>query len=254
VNLKEKYFSRKVLGASLAFVLLVSISTLGNADSKNSEIRGCVNKKTLVLRIASTCSKAETEISWNVSGTQGFQGVRGDVGPKGDTGPQGPKGDTGPQGPKGDTGPQGPKGDSSPVVANQDLLWVYDSTGRKIGKFFSVDEKYVMFSDSVATWLIDLSTGEPKPYFEPRYTNSSCTGTPYFTGVLSGVVYREWGSKQLRRALTVGSTTSARTQMYFEGEEGGCLKARPNSAITYSPTEQITTSLPQFTLPLRVGQ
>ena len=124
--------------------LSLSLYGFGSAFGNSDEIKGCVNKKTGVLRVANKCSKDERRIAWNSMGLQGVQGDKGaigEVGPiglqgitgpqgiqgqkgdKGDVGPIGPqgekgergenglKGDTGLQGAKGDTGAQGPRGE-----------------------------------------------------------------------------------------------------------------------------------------------
>jgi hypothetical protein len=57
--------------------------------------------------LAGSCSKLETEVSWN---QKGQTGATGPAGPAGATGPAGPAGATGPAGPTGATGPTGPAG------------------------------------------------------------------------------------------------------------------------------------------------
>jgi hypothetical protein len=86
--------------------------SLGSALGNTSELQGCVNKKSLVLRVSGKCTKDETKIRWNVAGPQGLQGEKGDKGDVGPIGPQGEKGERGENGLKGDTGLQGAKGDT----------------------------------------------------------------------------------------------------------------------------------------------
>ena len=96
----------------LVSCLAISLISLGSAFGNTGELQGCVNKKTLVLRVSSKCTKDETKIRWNVAGPQGLQGEKGDKGDVGPIGPQGEKGERGENGLKGDTGPQGAKGDA----------------------------------------------------------------------------------------------------------------------------------------------
>lgn len=110
------FFSTRTIAiySLLVSCFALSIISLGSAFGDSSDIQGCVNKKTFVLRVTTKCTKDETKIRWNVSGPQGLPGEKGAPGDTGLQGPQGAPGDTGPQGPqgvKGDTGPQGPKGD-----------------------------------------------------------------------------------------------------------------------------------------------
>jgi len=112
---------RPLVTAGIALVAVL-VATGSFAMAKQSSppaadgpIRGCVNKKTGVVRIlakpASRCAKrTETAVTWN---RQGPAGQAGNGGSSGQAGPQGPKGDTGPRGavgPKGDTGPAGEPG------------------------------------------------------------------------------------------------------------------------------------------------
>ena len=54
---------------ALAGLTLVS-SNLYLASGESSQINGCVNKKTQVLRIAEKCATSETKISWSKSSAQ----------------------------------------------------------------------------------------------------------------------------------------------------------------------------------------
>lgn len=122
--------------------LAISLISLGSAFGNTGELQGCVNKKSLVLRVSGKCTKDETKIRWNVVGPQGLQGEKGDVGPigpqgeKGDRGENGLKGDTGSQGPRGEKGetglqgiqgPQGSKGDtgSTPVFRTRQVSYIF---------------------------------------------------------------------------------------------------------------------------------
>jgi hypothetical protein len=115
---------------------------LTQTTTATTQIVACQLKALGTIRIvadATTCTKYETAISWNVAGakgdtgpqgpqgapglagaagTDGVNGTNGVDGKNGVDGAAGAAGPQGPQGPKGDTGatgaqgPQGPKGDS----------------------------------------------------------------------------------------------------------------------------------------------
>lgn len=91
--------------------LAISLISLGSAFGNTSDLQGCVNKKSLVMRVSGKCTKDETKIRWNVTGPQGLQGEKGDKGDVGPVGSQGEKGDRGENGLKGDAGAQGPRGE-----------------------------------------------------------------------------------------------------------------------------------------------
>ena len=112
-------FSTRAIAISSFLIgsFAVSLAFFDSAIGNVNEINGCVNKKTLVLRITSKCTKEELRIKWSSTGPQGIKGDKGEpgaTGGQGEAGPQGLIGPAGPQGPKGDTGPQGPKGDTGP--------------------------------------------------------------------------------------------------------------------------------------------
>jgi hypothetical protein len=104
---------RRLLTGAAALGLTAGLATAGMALASGSSsvvIHGCVNDKTHLLRIASTCHAGETAISWNQQGPQGAQGVRGLPGYDGRRGPAGPAGPSGP------TGPSGPAGSGALVL------------------------------------------------------------------------------------------------------------------------------------------
>ena len=104
---------------SLASGFFLGTSTLGSATADDTTVatvpqgdvlKVCIEKKTGVIRAASTCKKSERSYVLGGPGPQGTQGVKGDVG---STGPQGTQGQAGPQGIqgiKGDTGLTGLQG------------------------------------------------------------------------------------------------------------------------------------------------
>ena len=110
-----KISTRSISVTALALSFLTLISTnIYFASSDSTEITGCVNKKSGVLRISLKCNSSERTIAWSKNGPQGIQGEQG---LKGDLGPQGIKGETGERGPIGEQGLQGfqgAKGDTGP--------------------------------------------------------------------------------------------------------------------------------------------
>lgn len=168
----SRFSTRTIAIAALvfAFAALVSTNTYF-AMSSSTEISGCVNKKTGILRIANKCSSSEKSITWNKEGSQGIQG---EMGIKGDVGAQGIQGSSGLQGVQGPggTGPQGAAG----------YFQVYDAVGTNLGP--------LVMGDVYGNWTV-LRNGIPIPYSPTfgyvaddrlggYFLNSNCTGTVYF--------------------------------------------------------------------------
>ena len=152
--MKPSFSTRSIALTSLVISgLALSLLGVGGAFGGSSQISGCINKKTFVLRVVSKCSKDETKISWNVVGAKGDKGDTGATGPEGvvgavgvtgpegavgavgATGPQGLTGATGPQGltgPQGSTGATGPKGEtgSIPTLRTRQVSFVIWETWR----------------------------------------------------------------------------------------------------------------------------
>ena len=88
----------------------------GAASAQSQPIQACVNRQGKIVRIGPTCSKKQTNLSWNIAGPQGPigtvgpQGAQGPAGSPGAAGPTGAMGLVGPTGPQGTQGPQGPPG------------------------------------------------------------------------------------------------------------------------------------------------
>src|ERR1700728_4147907 len=101
-----------IIGAAVALTAGLTTAGMALASGSGTVIHGCVNDKTHVLKIAATCGKGETAISWNQQGppgAQGPQGLPGYDGRRGPAGPSGPAG-SGAPGPAGSAGPHGPPG------------------------------------------------------------------------------------------------------------------------------------------------
>ena len=74
------------IGAGLAY---------GAGTLASDTIHACVLPSGLV-KIASTCGRSETELTWSQTGPTGAQGPAGEQGPAGQQGPTGPQGPVGP--------------------------------------------------------------------------------------------------------------------------------------------------------------
>ena len=93
------------LSPSLALLLALLTALSGVAYAANSRtasvIQGCYSNSTGNLRVASSCERSETAISWN---QEGSAGPAGPAGPAGQLGAAGPAGRAGPAGPRGEAG------------------------------------------------------------------------------------------------------------------------------------------------------
>src|SRR6266545_7291606 len=80
--------SSKLVLACLGVALICTSMALGgsNATSASKVIRGCVSKKTGVVRVAKKCAKGERKLVWNIRGVKGVAGTAGLPGAKGDKG------------------------------------------------------------------------------------------------------------------------------------------------------------------------
>jgi hypothetical protein len=93
--------------AYLALFVALGGTSYAQFASTDGKLRGCVSKKTGVLRAVKAgtkCKRGETAISWNQKGPRGAQGS---IGPRGETGLRGQTGLTGPQGAAGEKGDTG---------------------------------------------------------------------------------------------------------------------------------------------------
>jgi hypothetical protein len=152
--------------------LALSILGIGGAFGGSSQISGCINKKTFVLRVVSKCAKDETKISWNVEGPQGVVGATGPQGVAGDVGATGPQGLTGATGPQGLTGPQGTTGAIGPKGETGSI-----PTLRTRQVSFVIWESWRQTNPEPSWWQND---GVPVTTF----TSSQCPGgTLYYLGV-----------------------------------------------------------------------
>jgi len=97
-----KKVSLAIVAVGVSLVIAAAVPAISASNS--SVIKGCVNKKTQVLRVATKCTSNEKSISWNA------KGEKGEPGPIGSPGPAGASGSTGATGATGATGPAGSGG------------------------------------------------------------------------------------------------------------------------------------------------
>lgn len=71
------------------FILCSSVLGVNLAVSQPDGIKGCVDKKSGILRIATKCKSTERAIQWSIFGPQGPKGDKGDTGEKGEKGIRG---------------------------------------------------------------------------------------------------------------------------------------------------------------------
>ena len=234
-----KRFSTQSISWAALFLsgLLLVSGNLIFAASQSSQISGCVNKKTGVLRVASKCTSLEKPISWNIQGPQGDvgpQGLAGPQGEKGDTGSTGLqgekgdpglKGDTGAKGEKGDVGPQGPAG--TQVVTTQTAVQkVYDGTGKLIGNLIGATSSDVTVQIGAARVTYNNSGGvilTGENYFldsacvGDKYTQSGFNGAILFTEstpIIAADAYDNIGYRNFTIGISVGTAVSMPSTIY----------------------------------------
>jgi len=118
--------SGKFLLACLAVALIGSSMALGGSTLASKTIKGCVNKKTGVVRVAAKCAKGERKIVWNTKGANGPRGFNGVQGAKGDKGDAGQNGQDGAH--RQSRHPQPVSRVDRPLAHNQRLLRMHPKT------------------------------------------------------------------------------------------------------------------------------
>ena len=106
---------RWLVGASAAAMLIASIPSAAGATGV---ITLCIAKDGQVVGINIHCKPAQIQLTWNIPGPMGIQGIPGlpgIQGPPGAMGPTGPTGSQGAVGPVGMQGPMGPQGPTGPA-------------------------------------------------------------------------------------------------------------------------------------------
>ena len=138
----RKFSTRSIAMTALALAGLTLISSnLYLASGESSQINGCVNKKTQVLRIAEKCATSETKISWSKSSAPA---------------------------------------QTSSATTELGFHQVLDATGKVVGNLIgsTVNETVVLIGKSKVPY--SDATGAAASIFETAiYLKSDCTGTPY---------------------------------------------------------------------------
>jgi hypothetical protein len=148
----RKFSTRSIAIASMALAGLTLVSSnIYLAAGIPSQINGCVNKKTQVLRIAEKCNASETKISWSVQGP---------------TGPAGPKGET------------GSAGASSPVSATVPFHQVLDAKGKVLGNFLGATGEDTTIQIGLARVTYNLN-GNIRLNGNAVYLDDKCAGDKY---------------------------------------------------------------------------
>src|SRR5690349_5870032 len=79
------------LALVILFAACAAGSAIAGAATNNATIKACADKKG-ALRIANSCKKGETALTWNQKGPAGAPGTQGAAGAQGPAGPAGPAG------------------------------------------------------------------------------------------------------------------------------------------------------------------
>ena len=138
----RKFSTRSIAMTALALAGLTLISSnLYLASGESSQINGCVNKKTQVLRIAEKCATSETKISWSKSSAPA---------------------------------------QTSSATTELGFHQVLDATGKVVGNLIgsTVYETVVLIGKSKVPYS-DASGAAVSMFDTAIYLKSDCTGTPY---------------------------------------------------------------------------
>jgi len=204
---------KKVLLSVVAAVASLGIAAAVPAisASTSSVIKGCINKQTQVLRVASKCTSAETAISWNTKGNPGPAGSPGPSGPAGPSGSPGPSGPAGPSGSTGATGATGPAGSGGSGGSGSGKPVVLDANGNLFGYPLSVLPSShaasqtswasaVVLHNSTQRVLNVKKDGTPTSTHIIAYQSSDCTGQPVILDLKS--------NSEERYPLTISGLTT----------------------------------------------
>jgi hypothetical protein len=166
-----------IVAVGVSLVIAAAVPAISASDS--SVIKGCVNKQTQVLRVATKCTSKEKSISWNA------KGEKGEPGPIGSPGPAGASGSTGATGATGATGPAGSGGSGS----GSGQAVVLDANGNLFGYPLSVTPSAheasqtswasaVVLHSSSQRVLSVKKDGTPTGTVLVAYQSYDCTGQP----------------------------------------------------------------------------
>jgi len=115
----------------LVLITLVITQVQSSASPNSDLVSGCINKKTLILRIVEKCSASEKKIQWSQNGPAGKEGIAGVNGVDGTDGKDGLDGKDGVDGKDGINGRDGvpgiagPKGEIGKDGSLNTVYWAY---------------------------------------------------------------------------------------------------------------------------------
>lgn len=170
-----------------------SVSIELSASAASGDIRACVNRNNgrtrLLLRAQQSCARGERQVIWSRVGPEGPRGPAGEPGAAGEPGPAGEPGEAGPPGPAGAgaPGPAGPAGAAGPQGPG---VIVTDANGIRIEGVIGAEPNRVYVLRDGYIWSYFPYTGEIRR-FSGRglwFLGESCSGTPYWTGPVGGVL------------------------------------------------------------------
>jgi hypothetical protein len=181
-----KNVSLAIVAVGVSLVIAAAVPAISASNS--SVIKGCVNKQTQVLRVATKCTSNEKSISWNAKGEKGEPGPIGSPGPAGASGSTGATGATGATGPAGATGATGPAGSGGSGSGSGQAV-VLDANGNLFGYPLSVTPSAheasqtswasaIVLHSSSQRVLSVKKDGTPTGTVTVAYQSNDCTGQP----------------------------------------------------------------------------
>jgi hypothetical protein len=145
----KTFSTRSIALASMALAGLTLVSSnIYLAAGESSQITGCVNKKTQVLRVSEKCGSAESKISWSIQG---------------------------PAGPKGDTGAAGQAAPASNALAFHQVI---DAKGKVLGNFLGATGEDTTIQIGLSRVTYNLN-GNIRLNGNPVYLDTKCAGDKY---------------------------------------------------------------------------
>jgi len=177
-----KRLRRIGLAAAMCVPIIVAptLAVAVNQQAATTTVHACANKSTGALRVATSCTRTERAITWDVVGPRGLPGTPGSPGTAGSPGPSGPSGPPGPSGAPGSTGPIGPSGPAGPPGspaggATYEYTITYSGTGTASGSSTSIVPAgtTLIFDAAKSSVLGDLSACNNGFNFETSTTDGS---------------------------------------------------------------------------------
>jgi len=201
----RNFSTRSIAIAALALAGLTLVSSnLYLAAGESSQINGCVNKKTQVLRITEKCATSETKISWSKSATPT---------------------------------------QTSSATTELGFHQVLDATGKVVGNLIgsTVYETVVLIGKSKVPYS-DVNGSAVSTFDGAVYLNSDCTGAPYqFTDgfinrftiehpYIEGDSIHDLGRERFAAINVSKPIKKFQSELYFVAENGSKLSCARGSA------------------------